>query len=154
MPIEQYMIWIWLGVFVLSLGIEAASQDLLSIWFGLGSLAALCVSPALPFWAEIIVFLVVSSVTLLFTRPLIKKIMDKQVRKTNSDEFIGKRVKAISEIDKYNAGEVKLNGIVYNAILPEDDYETIEKDSIVEVIAVKGNKVVVKKLATNGEEIK
>ncbi len=151
MAIENYMVWIWLAVFVISLIVEAASQDLLSIWFGLGSLAALCVSAILPFWGEIIVFLVVSTAALIATRPIVKKLMARQTRKTNSDDFIGKRVKCITEIDKYDAGEVKLNGVVYTAILPENQYEPIEKDSIVEVIAMKGNKVVVKAIENEGD---
>ena len=144
--IESYMIWIWLAVFVITLIVEAASQDLVSIWFSLGSLAALCVSNALPYWGEIIVFVVVSTITLICTRPFVKKIMDRQIRKTNTDEFIGKRLKVIKDVDKYDGGEVKLNGIIYTAILTDDDYETIKKDSLVEVVTLKGNKVVVKKI--------
>ncbi len=146
MPIEEYMIWIWLGIFVLTIVVEAVTQDLVSIWFSLGSLAALCVSFGVPFWAEIIVFVVVSSITLIFTRPLVKKLMDRQVRKTNTDEFIGKRVKVVSDIDKFDGGEIKINGIIYTAILQDDVNETINKDAIVEIITIKGNKVVVKKV--------
>lgn len=146
MEIENYMIWIWLGVFVLTIVVEAATQDLVSIWFSLGSLAALCVSFGVPFWVEIIVFVVVSSITLIFTRPLVKKLMDRQVRKTNTDDFIGKRVKVVSDIDKFDGGEIKINGIIYTAILPDDENETILKDKIVEIITLKGNKVVVREV--------
>ncbi len=146
MEIENYMIWIWLGIFVMTIIIEAATQDLVSIWFSLGSLAALCVSFGVPFWAEIIVFVVVSSITLIFTRPLVKKLMDRQIRKTNTDDFIGKRVKVVSDIDKFDGGEIKINGIIYTAILPDDENKTILKDKIVEIITLKGNKVVVREV--------
>ena len=148
MPIEEYMIWIWLGIFVVTIIVEAATQDIVSIWFALGSLAALCVSFAVPFWAEIIVFFVISSVTLIFTRPFVRRLMDRQIRKTNTDDFIGKRVKVIKDVDKYDGGEVKINGITYTAILLEDENETIPEESVVEIVTLKGNKVVVRKIET------
>ena len=121
MAIEEYMVWIWLGIFVLTIVLEAVTQDLVSIWFSLGSMAALCVSFGVPFWVEIIVFFVVSTITLIFTRPLVKKLMDRQIRKTNTDDFVGKKVKVVSDIDKFDGGEIKINGIIYTAILPEEE---------------------------------
>ena len=152
MDIENYMIWIWLGIFVVTVIVEAVTQDLVSIWFSLGSMAALCVSFGVPFWVEIIVFFVVSTITLIFTRPLVKKLMDRQIRKTNTDDFIGKRVKVVKEIDKFDGGEVKINGIIYTAILLEEENETIPENAVVEIITLKGNKVVVKKIEDKVEE--
>ena len=152
MDIENYMIWIWLGIFVVTVIVEAVTQDLVSIWFSLGSMAALCVSFGVPFWVEIIVFFVVSTITLIFTRPLVKKLMDRQIRKTNTDDFIGKRVKVVKEIDKFDGGEVKINGIIYTAILLEEENETIPENAVVEIITLKGNKVVVKKIEDKAEE--
>ena len=142
--IENYMIWVWLGIFVLTLVLEASTQDFVSIWFSVGALMAMTVSGFTPFWAELIVFVVVSACALIFTRPLVKKMMDRTVRKTNSDEFLGKRVKVIKEITKYDGGEVKLNGITYVAILMEEEEKSIPVDSIVEVVSLKGNRVIVK----------
>ncbi|MGM9969920.1 MAG: NfeD family protein [Anaeroplasma sp.] len=144
--IEQYMIWIWLVAFVTAVVLEAITQDYISIWFAVGALVALIVSNWVPFWAEIIIFSVVSVAALLGTRPLVKKLTDRSERKTNSDDFVGKRLKAITDISKYDAGVVKLNGIEYTAILMEDEYDSIPKDSIVEVVALKGNRVVVKEI--------
>ena len=140
------MIWVWLAIFVLAIILEAITQDFVSIWFSVGALVSMCVSSLLPYWGEIIVFTVVSVVALIFTRPFVKKLMDRQERKTNTDEFLGKRVKCITDIDKFDGGEVKLNGITYTAILMEDDEESILKDSIVEVVALRGNRVVVKRI--------
>ncbi len=150
MNIEEYTIWIWLAIFVITIIVEAATQDLVSIWFSLGSLVALAISGFSAWWVEVIVFLVVSIIALLLTRPIMKKLMQRNERKTNTDDFIGKKLKAISDISKYDAGEVKLNGIIYTAILMEDSYDTILKDSIVEVVAIKGNRLVVK--STGGNE--
>ena len=142
----EYMVWIWLAVFVLAFVIEAITQDLVSIWFGIGALICVCISFVTPWWVQLIIFVVVSTITLIATRPLVKKILARTERKTNSDEFIGQKVKVITEITKFDGGEVKLNGIVYTAILKETDEETIPAESIVEVVAIKGNRLVVKNI--------
>ena len=150
--IESYMIWVWLAVFVIAVVVEAVTEELVSIWFAAGAIITIPISYAAPFWVEIVVFAVISVVALIFTRPIIKKMMDRTIRKTNSDDFIGKRVKVIKAIDKFDGGEIKLNGIVYTAILREEDEDKIENDSIVEVVALKGNRVVVKKIVEENEE--
>ncbi len=146
--IEQYMVWIWLAVFVFTLIIEAFTLDFVSIWFSVASLLTMFVSmfDGVEFWVEIIIFSVISVAAVLCTRPLIKKLTDRTSRKTNTDDFVGKRVKAVTDITKYDAGTVKLNGIEYTAILMEESDVTIPADTIVEVIALKGNKVVVKEI--------
>lgn len=140
------MLWIWLGVFVLAFVIEAITQDLVSIWFGLGALVALCITGFTDWWVQLIVFVAVSAVALLATRPLVKKILARSERKTNIDDYVGQKVKTISEVTKFDGGEVKLNGIVYTAILMEDTDETIPTDTVVEVVAIKGNRLVIKKI--------
>lgn len=150
--IEDYMIWIWLAIFVIAVVVEALTEELVSVWLAAGALITIPISYAAPFWVEIVVFAVISVVALIFTRPLVKRMMDRTVRKTNSDDFIGKRVKVIKPIDKFDGGEVKLNGIIYTAILREEDEEKIENDSIVEVVALKGNRVVVKRIIEENEE--
>lgn len=141
-----YMIWVWLGVFVLAFVLEAITQDLVSVWFGLGALVCICISGFSEWWVQLIVFVVVSAIALVATRPLVKKILARSERKTNSDDYIGQKVKTISEVTKFDGGEVKLNGIVYTAILMENTEETIEKDVVVEVVAIKGNRLVIKKI--------
>ena len=125
---------------------EAITQDFVSIWFSVGALVCLCICNTIPYWVEIIMFSVISLITLILTRPLVKKLMDRNVRYTNVDEVIGKRVKVIKEISKYDSGEVKINGIIYTAILLEDSEQTINADSIVEIVAFKGNKVSVRQI--------
>ena len=142
----DFMIWVWLGVFVLAIMIEAMTQELVSIWFSIGAFAALCISQFTPWWVSLIVFIVVSIAALLGTRPVLKKIMRSQVRKTNTDDFVGQRVQTIKDITRFSLGEVKINGIIYNAVLPEGDEEVIKKDDVVEIVALKGNKVVVRKV--------
>lgn len=150
---EQYMLWIWLAVFVASVIIEAMTQDFVSIWFSVGALVCLCICNSILFWAELIVFSVITLITLILTRPLVKKMMDRNVRYTNVDEIIGKRVKVIKEISKYEAGEIKVNGIIYTAILLDEVDTTIKVDTIVEIVAFQGNKVSVRELEVSSNII-
>ena len=143
---ENYMIWVWLAVFVIAVVLEALTQDLISIWFSIGALVSLCICNTVPIYIEIIVFAVVSLLALVATRPLVKKMTERAVRYTNVDNLVGKRVKVMSRISKYNAGEIKINGIIYTATLLEEANSDIEEDSVVEIVAIKGNKVIVKEI--------
>lgn len=143
---EQYMIWVWLAVFVITVVVEALTQDLVSIWFSVGSLVSLCICNSVPIYVEVIIFAVIALLALALTRPLVKKMMERSVRYTNVDEIVGKRVKVLKKISKYDAGEIKVNGVIYTATLLEEVDSDIEIDSVVEIIAIKGNKVVVKQI--------
>jgi membrane protein implicated in regulation of membrane protease activity len=144
--LDNYMLYVWLGVFVVALIVEGVTTELVSVWFAVGALVALPFGFFKEFWISIIVFVVVSTVALIFTRPIVRRITQRRERKTNVDDVIGKKLKTITDITKFDAGEVKLNGIVYTAILRDNDDKTISKDKIVEVVSIKGNRLVVKEI--------
>lgn len=146
--IEGIMIWVWLFVFVTAIVVEAMTQEFVSIWFSVGALVAMifCSFEWMPFWGEIIIFSVISLLSLGLTRPLVKKLTARGTRYTNVDEFVGKRTKLEKEVTKFLPGEIKVNGVIYSAILMEDVEDSISTDSIVEIVALKGNKIVVKKI--------
>ena len=104
----------------------------------------MCICFFVPFYVEIIIFAVVSLAALILTRPLIKRLTARTERYTNADEFVGKRVMLDKDVTKFEAGEIKINGVIYQAVLPEDSDEDIKKGSIVEMVALKGNKVIVR----------
>ena len=82
---------LWLAVLAVLLVIEIATLGLTTIWFAGGALIAFLVSLAGgPLWLQITLFLIVSVVLLLFTRPLALKYMNKGVEKTNVDSIPGK----------------------------------------------------------------
>lgn len=142
------MVWVWVAVFVIAVIVEAITQEFVSIWFAVGALISLVTTFVIPdlIWAQVLIFSFVSLIALACTRPLVRKMTERAVRHTNVDEFVGKRVKLEKAVTKYDAGEVKVNGIIYSAILMEDVEDTIEQDSIVEIITLRGNKIVVKKI--------
>lgn len=145
--IEPYMIWIWLAIFIITLIVEALTQDLVSIWFSLGALVVIILSlfPGMPFWGEIIVFVIVSIITLILTRPIVKKMLKNQIRKTNADSLIGQVVLLKKDTMKDDYGEVKINDVIYQTVLADDDMEPIKEGEYVTIIAIKGNKLIIKK---------
>ncbi|MDY0345942.1 MAG: NfeD family protein [Bacilli bacterium] len=152
MTIEEIMIWIWLGIFVLSVIIEAIEPDLVSIWFAAGALLAIILSiiPGIPFWVEIIVFLVVAFVLIFAIRPLAKRYLFKKEIKSNIEEKIGEKCVVIKAISELTYGEVKLNGVIWTAVA-KNKGEVFDEQSVVTIIGIDGNKLIVEK-AENGKE--
>lgn len=151
----EYMVWIWLGVFLMAILVESLTQELVSVWFAFGAVIALILSafPQIEWYVQLVVFTVVSLFLMILTRPFAKKLLNHATRYTNVDEFVGRRVRVISDISKFENGEVKLNDIIYHASLLEEETEPIQKGEIVEIVTFKGNKVVVRKIKNEGKEM-
>ena len=147
MMIETYMWIIWLALFVVMLVVEASGPALVSVWFAFGALIALLVSfiPEVQWWIEVIVFVVISITTLLALRPVIKRYIKRNKINTNVDSFAGKRGYVIEDITYLKPGAVKIGDVSWTAI-PVNTDETILENEIIEVVTVKGNKLIVKKV--------
>ena len=90
----------WLVAFVILIGIEAATMALTTIWFAGGAVFAFFAA-VLEFsvQTQLVVFLIVSFVLLLFTRPLAIRFVNRETVKTNVDGLIGRKAKVIKKID-------------------------------------------------------
>lgn len=141
----EYMWAIWLGVFVIMIIVEASTVELVSMFFALGSLVALIISfiPGVEWWIQLIVFVVISGVSLLGLRPLIKKYFSREKRNTNVDEFVGKKV-TIVDINGDGYPEAKLNGVLWRVSL-EDEEDSIKAGEKAVVVKIEGNRLVVRK---------
>lgn len=139
----DYM-WFWLIVFVVLLVCELATTALISVWFCGGALFALFADLlGIPFVVQIAVFVAVSIILLVLTRPFVKKISKKEVLKTNVDNLIGKKAMVTRKIDNSQfSGEVNINGQIWSAISVDD--EIIEPLQTVVVEKIQGVKAVVK----------
>lgn len=145
--IETYMWIIWLVLFAIMVIIEASGPALVSIWFAFGALISLIVSliPGVSWWIQIIIFVVLSLVALFALRPIIKKYFKRNTIRTNVDSFTGKRGYVIEDITYLRPGAVKIGDVSWTAI-PTDQNEKILENAIIEVVAINGNKLVVKKV--------
>ena len=136
---------VWLGLMIVFLIIEAATVGLTAIWLAGGSLAALLTSltGAGIIW-QTLVFLLVSFLLLIFTRPFAMKYINSHHEKTNYEGLIGTVVKVTEKVDNYaQTGTAVANGLEWTA-RSEKDGETIEAGSLAKVTDVSGVKLILK----------
>ena len=114
--IMAHLPWLWLAMAILMTILEFIIPGLATIWFALGALVMIPLS-LLPiqFAVQIVIFLVISVVLLIFTRPFAVKKLKANREKTNVDALAGKSALVIKPISKYEKGEVKIGGIVWTA---------------------------------------
>ena len=144
---EQYLWIIWLTIFALAVIIEASGPNLVSIWFAVGSLVSLIISfiPGVAWWIQVIVFVVLSVVSFIALRPIFKRFMKHNLFNTNIDSYTGKKGIVVEEITLLNPGSVKIGDVKWSAI-PLDEKEKFNVNAVVEVVAISGNKLIVKKV--------
>lgn len=140
--------WVfWLiaaGIFFI---IEMATIGFLVFWLGIGSLLAMVTSFFIDnIIVQFAVFLVTSSILIIFTRPLVNKFVKvpKEI-KTNAYSIIGKKGIVTSKINNIEGnGQIKIDGEVWSA--KSLDEEDIEKNTEVEIVEIDGVKAVVRKI--------
>ncbi len=141
---ENTMIFVWLGLTIVFALIEGATAQLTTIWFALGSAIAFVVAVCgvKSVMIQVIVFVAVSVITLLATRPLVKKIIHKKVEPTNADRNIGETGVTVTDVNNLlGTGEVNLKGTIWTARSADDT--VIPKDTQVKVIKIEGVKLIV-----------
>ena len=138
----------WLVAMVVLLIVEAAVPGLISIWFALGALAALISSLfKAPIWLQVVWFFVVSVLTLILTRPFVKKYVNSRVTPTNADMVLGKDAVVTEAIDNlHSQGAVSLEGKTWTA-RTEKDSERAEAGETVRVLRIEGVKLIVERKA-------
>ena len=136
---------VWLIMVAVLLVIEALTVGLTTIWFAGGALiAALASYLGAGLIPQLLLFLAVSVLLLIFTRPLAVKYLNKGVSNTNVNSLIGKRAVVIQEINNLaQTGYVKINDIEWMARAAKED-ETISEKTVVEIVDVQGVKLIVK----------
>lgn len=140
---EHIMPFIWIGFAVLLAICEAYTVQLVSIWFMLG---AVCAAITTIFTDSILiqcaVFLVVSFIALIATRPFVKKLKKKVGDiPTNANKLVGKiGVVTIDIPSAEDVGQVKVCGQTWSA---KSSNAPIIKDSKVKVLSIEGVKLIV-----------
>lgn len=139
------MLWFWLVLIVILVVIEAVTVQLMTIWFAVGAIAGLIASAfELEVWLQILIFVSVSAIALIATRPFVKRFTHTGKEPTNADRYIGKSAVVVEAIDNiHSKGAVTVGGLEWTARTA--DGSTVEKDEIVTVEAIEGAKLIVKK---------
>ena len=142
----EYMHFFWIALFVIFLIAEAATAQLATIWFAAGALVALILEIAgiESISIQVLAFISVSAVTLIATRPLVKKMVNQKTIATNADRNIGCEAVVTEAIDNLaSVGAVKINGNIWTARSADDS--PIEAGTIVITEKIDGVKMIVRR---------
>lgn len=134
----------WTIITIALIALEASTAQLVCIWFAGGAFAALIVALfGLSIWTQVLVFLIISVLLLIFTRSFVNKLKSKDPEKTNAEALIGENAVVISPISNaQESGTVKIRGMVWSA--RSEDGADIREGKIVTVKKIEGVKLIVK----------
>lgn len=134
---------VWLVLMVIFLIAEAATVTITSLWFAAGALVALLAGVfGAKFWLQVVLFIIVSTATLLALRPMIKKYFTPNLTRTNVDAIIGTQGYVTADINNVaSTGTVKLNGMEWTA--RSTDGTSIPAGTLIKVDRIEGVKAIV-----------
>lgn len=142
---------VWLVAFGVLLLIEILTLGLTTIWFAAGALAAFLMAVInLPLPVQIVVFIVVSVLMLVFTRPMMTKYLNAKTTKTNAESLVGGKARVSIPVNNLKSeGQVIVNGMEWTARSTKDEV-TFQKDEMVKIVGISGVKLIIERL--NEEE--
>lgn len=132
--------------------VEAMTPQLLSVWFAVGSLAALG-SAALgaPVWVQILVWLAVSAAALFAMRPISRRFRQRGEERLNANRIIGRHGIVVQTIDPSRAeGQIRIDGVLWSAKCEGE--EPIAEGVRVKVLRIEGVKALVRVSRVQPEE--
>ncbi len=132
----------WIALLIIFAVAEAVTVQLVSVWFAVGALAGLIANLCgANVTLQIVIYISVSIVCFIATRPLVKKFTANRIEKTNADRCIGDTAVVVEEINNIEAsGQVKVNGNIWtarsldNSVIPVNARVTVEKIEGVKLI--------------------
>ena len=136
---------VWIATIVIFGVVEAATAGLTSIWFVLGSVAALIAAVCGgQLWLQLVLFFAVSVAALAATRPLVTKLLKKDIKPTNADRVLGGVARVTERIDNdVPTGAVYIDGKTWTA--RSDNGSVIEPGEMVRILRMEGVKLYVEK---------
>lgn len=137
---------IWAGILLACVVFEAITVQLVSIWFALGALVSLLLTFFIPdgHLVQFFVFVGVSLVSLVLTRPLLKNHIKPKIQSTNSDRIIGGAAIVTEEINNTaGTGRAKVDGKDWTA-RSADENLIIPEGATVTVNRIEGVKIIVR----------
>jgi len=141
------LIIFWAVLLVVFVVVELATAGLTSIWFALGAAGALISAAIAPMpqllWLQVMIFLLISGVTMYFTRPLARKYAKVKETHTNADRvlaMVGVVREPICNIE--GKGVVYVGGKLWTA--RTEGEEQIAADVQVDVLRIEGVKLIVR----------
>lgn len=139
---------LWLILLIALVVFEAATVNLVSIWFAVGAASALVTSAFTDSGKiQFIVFVLVSAVALLLTRPLAHRYANEKAESLNAGRNVGRKGQVLVEISPDAPGRVRLDGVDWMA----RSETPIADGTPCEVLAVEGASLLVRPLRDGAE---
>lgn len=133
----------WLIVVIIAVIIEISTYQIVSVWFAVsGLITMILASFNCPIEIQIIVFVILTAVLFVLSRPLVKKIQNKKSDNSTVESMIGEEVFVSKAIKVGEVGEIKARYDYYSAIAPLETKD-IPVDTICIIKEIRGNKVIV-----------
>lgn len=141
----SYMVIFWLIVAVTLGVIESLTLSITSIWGAISAVfcAVVCYF-GVSFKISVYLFILLTFLLLLATRPIVKKFLVKEKIPTNADRIIGAEGLVTRKISNKVPGEVKVRGQVWSAV-SETEIEIYEGETVY-IRCIDGVKLIVDKL--------
>lgn len=142
--LQLTMIIIWIAIFILGIIVELSTEQLVSIWFSGGAVVGLILAICSVEWyIQVLVTIFVSGALVVLTQYLLrrKKASESDI-KTNVDSLVKEKILVTKKVSKDSNGQGKYRD-VYWTLVSED---TILENDHAEIVEIKGNKLVVKKI--------
>lgn len=137
---------LWLAVVVIAIIIEIETVQIVSIWFAASALVTMILAAFnCPLDIQLIVFVLLSVILFLVSRPLVKKLNKGKSENSTVESMIGEKVVVTKEIRVGETGEIKAKYDKYTAIAPCET-TNIPIDTLCVIKEIRGNKVIVERL--------
>ena len=140
----SHLQWFWLGIMVLCIVVEAMTTfALVSIWGALSAFIMIFVSRSgMDFRWQLLLFLVMAILLVIFTRPFVMKKLKLGKNVTNVNTLEGQEVLVVKGVERFNKGEVKaVNGVIWAALALSG--ENIPEGRVCIIRRVDGNTLIV-----------
>lgn len=136
--------WYWVAVIVIAIILELLTEQLVSVWFVPGAIAATVLDFFYPSLAlQIILFLIISGAGIIFTKIYFSK--NKRDTRTNIDAIIGEKCVVTEKIDNFaGCGQARVNGQIWSA-RGSSENDTFDVGESLTVVAIEGVKLICKK---------
>lgn len=137
------MPYVWLAVMVLCIVVEAATVALTSIWGALSALVMMFVSwTGMPVAYQVVLFLVMTILLIVFTRPFAVKKLHVGKEQTNAAAMIGSEVLVVRGVEPFQKGEARSkNGVIWS--VASQNEQPIVRGAVCTVTAIKGNTLII-----------
>lgn len=137
------MDWVWIGLVIIFLIIETITFSLTTVWAAIACIPLIFISQTkLPIKWQILIFVTITIILIVFTRPFALKKLNLGKYKSNVNNLIGQEVIVIEKLEKFQKGKVRCKDNTIWSAKAFDDKE-IDKDIVCKILNIEGNTLIV-----------